>query len=83
MRVPLQASAEGMKNADETRCKIFRFINFVEHTQNAITYSMKKAVQKPSIPTKKGRSSSGIVKTQCLWEVRISLKDIAVERRIE
>lgn len=44
MRIPLQASAEGMKNADETRGKIFGFVNFAEHTQNAITYSVKKAV---------------------------------------
>lgn len=44
MRVPLQASAEGMKNTDETRCEIFGFVHFVEHTQNAITDSMKKAV---------------------------------------
>ena len=44
MRVPLQTSAEGMKNADETWGKVFGFINFVEHTQNAITDSVKKAV---------------------------------------
>ena len=32
MRIPLQASAEGMKNADVTGGKVFCLVDFVKHS---------------------------------------------------
>ena len=66
VRIPLKASAESMKNTNESRGKVFRFIHFVKHIENGIANSMKKAVQEFTVFEKKGRSSSGMVKTQCL-----------------
>ena len=66
MRIPLEASAKGVKDANKAGGKAFRFIHFTEHKEDAITNSMKKAVKQGSVFKKKGRSSSGMVKTQCL-----------------
>jgi len=66
MRIPLETSSEGMKDTNKAGSKIFGFIHFVEHIENGIANSMKETVQEFTVFKKKGRSSSGIVKTQCL-----------------
>ena len=66
MRIPLEASTKSMENANEAGSKVFGFIHFVKHIENGITNSMKETVQEFTVFAKKGRSSSGIVKTQCL-----------------
>ena len=66
MRIPLETSAEGVKNTNKAGSKVFRLIHFVEHIENGIANSMKETVQEFTVFKKKGRSSSGIVKTQCL-----------------
>ena len=66
MRIPLKASAKSMKNANEAGGKVFGFIHFVKHIKNGITNSMKETIQEFTVFEKKGRSSSGKVKTQCL-----------------
>ena len=43
----------------------------------------KRQLSKERSSRKKWRSSSGIVKTQCLWTQLISLKDIEVVRSME
>ena len=43
----------------------------------------KRQLSKERSSRKKWRSSSGIVKTQCLWMQLISLKDIEVVRSME
>ena len=52
MRISLQTSAEGMKDADETGSKSFRFIEFTEHTKEDITDSMKEAVKERAVSPK-------------------------------
>ena len=66
MRIPLETSAKGVQNTNKAGSKIFGFIHFVEHIENGIANSMKETVQEFTVFAKKGRSSSGIVKTQCL-----------------
>ena len=78
-----EVSAEGVEDTDESGRKVFGFVHFEEHTPDDIADGVKKTIQQFAVLTEKGRSSSGIVKTQCLCLVRMSLKDIAVERRIE
>ncbi len=66
MRIPLEASAKCMKNANKARGKVFGFIHFVKQIENGIANSVEEAVKEFTVFMKKGRSSSGKVKTQCL-----------------
>ena len=66
MRVPLETASEGVKNTNKTGSKVFGFIHFAEHIKDGITNGVKKAMQELTVIKKKGRSSSGMVKTQCL-----------------
>ena len=66
MRIPLETSSECMKNANEAGSKVFGFIHFIKHIEYGIANSMKETIQEFTVFEKKGRSSSGIVKTQCL-----------------
>ena len=45
MRVPLEISAEGMKNQDETRSKVFRHVHLEEHAGNDTGDGMEQAVK--------------------------------------
>ena len=81
--VPFQVPTESVEHAYKTGGKIFGFVHLIEHTQDNVADSIEKAVQQFAVLAKKGRSSSGMVKTQ--WRCRqwTSLKDMAEERRIE
>ena len=83
VRIPFEVPAECVENANKSGRKVFRLIHFEEHTADNIADGVKKTIQQFTVLPKKGRSSSGIVKTQCLCFVRMSLKDMAVDRRIE
>ena len=49
MRIPLQTTAEGMKNTDKTGSKAFSFTEFAKHIKNDVTNRMKKAVKQGTI----------------------------------
>ena len=83
MWIPFEVSAKGMKNPNEAGCEVFGFVQDGKHADHNITDGMEKTVQESAVLTKKGSSSSGMVKTQCLCAHLISLKDMAVVRRME
>jgi uncharacterized membrane protein len=49
MRIPLQVSAESMKNTDKSGSKLLGFVHFVEHSQYYIAYRVEQAVQQISV----------------------------------
>lgn len=55
VRIPLKRSAEGVKNTNEARNKIFTFVHFMEYSENDTAYCLKKAV-KPRTILKKERT---------------------------
>ena len=65
----------GVKDSD-----LFMLKNILETT---LLTAEKRQLSKERSSRKKWRSSSGIVKTQCLWTQLISLKDIEVVRSME
>lgn len=54
MGVPFQVSAKSVKDADEARSKVFRFINFIEHTKDDIPDGMKQTREKRAVFQEKG-----------------------------
>jgi len=44
MRIPLETSAESVEDANEARCKVFRFIHCVKHIEQNITNSVEETV---------------------------------------
>lgn len=49
MWVPLQGSPERVKDADESRNKVFGFIDVVEHPQDNTAYSQEEAVEEGAV----------------------------------
>ena len=59
MRVPLQVSSKCMQDRNEARSKQFRFIVFVEHSEDNRANSAEKAVQEVTVF--KEKMSEGVV----------------------
>ena len=57
MRIPLQAAAKGMKNADKAGSKMFSLIEFAEHTKNDVTDRKKKTVEQRAISAEEDTKS--------------------------
>ena len=53
MGIPLKASTESVQYANESRGKIFGFVDFTKHIQDGLTNSIKKTVQKIPVFSKK------------------------------
>lgn len=49
MWVPLQGAPERVKDADESRNKVFGFIDVVEHPQGNTAYSQEEAVEEGAV----------------------------------
>lgn len=49
VRIPFKVTAKGVKNADESRSEVFRFIYVLEHTENTIPDRMKETAEEISI----------------------------------
>ena len=49
MRIPLQVSAKGVEDEDKAGSEQFRFVLFVEHTENDTSDSRKKAVEEAAV----------------------------------
>ena len=64
VRIPFKVTPEGVQNADKSGGKVLGFIHFTEHIHDGIARGGKKTIKQFAIFAKKGRSSSGIVKTQ-------------------
>ena len=80
MRIPFEVTTESVEDTDETGSKSLGFIHFVEHVEDSRPNSPEEAIERCSVLKKKGRSSSGMVKTQCLCLQRKSLSFIEVAR---
>jgi hypothetical protein len=53
MRIPLEASAKGMKNTDESGSEIFGFVLLMKRAKNNTSNSGKEAVKKRTVLKKK------------------------------
>ena len=80
MRIPFEVSTKRVKDTNKPGSKVFSFIKFRKHTEDDISDGMKKTIQREWSLRKYMRSSSGIVKTQCLWLQEMSLQDIRKAR---
>lgn len=83
MRIPLQVSTKGVEDEDKAGSEQFRFVLFVEYTENDTSDSRKRQLSRGRSFKKKGLSSSAIVKTQCLCLTLMILKDMEVVRSID
>lgn len=53
VRIPLEATTKGVKNADKAGSKTLGFIEFAEHAKNDVADGMKKAVEQRAISAEK------------------------------
>ena len=49
VRIPFERPAEGMQDTDETRNEVSFFVHFMEHSENDIANSLKKAVKEGAV----------------------------------
>ena len=49
VRIPLEVTSEGVKNTNETRSKVFRFIHLSKHAKDNISDGVKKTAKKRTI----------------------------------
>jgi hypothetical protein len=49
VRIPFQGTSEGVKNTNEARDKVFRFVYVVKHSQDNTADSLKETVQERAV----------------------------------